>query len=136
MQIILPKTLSRGKLIERVGVVLKGLPMDKAWRLEVHEHKPVRSNQQNRYLHGVVYPTILKAGGETLAGWTSDELHEYFLGEKFGWEIITGFGVRRRRPARRSSKLSKLEFVEYTEFIQQKMAEIGIYVPDPNEGAM
>ena len=39
-----------------------------------------------------------------------------------------------RRPIRRSSKLSpNSKFVDFTQFIQRKMAEHGIYVPDPNE---
>lgn len=132
---VLPKSIHREKLITRVGAVLGGLSIDKAWSVTIDEYKPKRSDNQNRYLWGVVYPSILKAGGELLAGWEAEEIHEYLLGEKFGWEVIQGFGVKRRRPIRRSSRLSKLEFVEYTQFIQQKMAEHGIYVPDPNEMA-
>jgi hypothetical protein len=134
-QFTLPRLMRRERMIERVSATLKGLSQDRAWRVSVAEHKPTRSDQQNRYLWGCVYPSILKAGGETLAGWTTDELHEYLLGEHFGWEIISGFGVRRRRPIRRSSRLNKQEFSDYIEFIQRRMAEHGIYVPSANEVA-
>jgi len=46
---------------------LAALPHDCAWRVELHEHKPLRSQQQNRFLFGVVYETILKQGGESHA---------------------------------------------------------------------
>jgi hypothetical protein len=124
---------TRERVIDRIGAVLRGLPGDRAWRIEVHEHRPRRSDPQNRYLWGAVYPSILKAGGETLAGWTTDDLHEYLLGEHFGWETLSGFGRKRVRPLRRSSRLNKQEFADYVAFIQQRMAEHGIYVPDPNE---
>ena len=40
---------------------------------------------------------------------------------------------KRMRPIRRSSKLSKTEFAGFIAFIQQRMAEHGIYVPDPEQ---
>lgn len=101
------------------------------YRVTIEEAKPKRSDPQNRYLWGVVYPTILAAG--KLDGWSNEDLHTYLLGEHFGWELVKGFGAKRQRPIRRSSKLSKLEFMDYIAFIQQRMAEHGIYVPDPNE---
>ncbi len=88
-----------------------------------------RSMSQNAYLWGLVYPTILEHG--TLEGWTKDDLHEYFLGEHFGWDVLEGFGKKRLKPLNRSSSLSKMEFVDYVAFIQQKAAEMGIVIPDP-----
>jgi len=127
---VLPKG-SRGKVVIRVRDFLSKLPSAKAWRVEVSEHRTKRSDSQNAYLWGVVYRTILAS--EELAGWTNEDLHEYFLGEHFGWETLTGFGKKRLRPLRRSSKLSTNEFMDYIGFIQLRMAEHGIYVPDPNE---
>jgi hypothetical protein len=60
-------------------------------------------------------------------------LHEYFLGEHFGWETLEGFGRKRLRPLKRSSKLSTAEFAAFVDFIQRKAAELGIYIPDANE---
>lgn len=127
----LPALLARSRAIERIASVLHALSHDKAWRVSIIEAKPKRSEQQNRYLWGVVYKTILQT--KTLQGWEAEDLHEYLLGEWGGWEIIEGFGKRRHRPVRRSSGLNKTEFAEYIDFIQRRMAEFGIYVPDADK---
>jgi hypothetical protein len=113
----------------RAAAFIQSLPVDRAWRVVVEAWKPRRSDQQNRYLWGVVYPAVL-SGGE-LDGWDSEDLHEYFLGECFGWETLEGFGRKRVRPIRRSSRLNKQEFADYVGFIQRKAANLGIYIPDP-----
>jgi hypothetical protein len=117
----------------RAAAFLNALPADKAWRVDVSESRPRRSEQQNRYLWGVVYETILRGSGEALAGWYAEDLHEYFLGECFGWETLDGMGRKRMRPVKRSSKLNKQEFSDYVQFIQQKAAGLGIYIPDAEE---
>lgn len=129
---MIPMAIPKGRadsVMERVLAVVRSLPIDKGWRVEVHEQKGTRSEQQNRYLWGVCYPTILTAPG--MEGWEAKDVHEYFLGEHFGWDRVDMFGKTRLRPMRRSSKLSKLEFAEYVEFIQRSMADRGIYIEDP-----
>jgi hypothetical protein len=101
----------------------------KTWKVEIGEHEQTRSNEQNRYLWGVVYPIILAS----LPGWDADDVHEYFLGEHYGWETLEGLGRKRLKPLRRSSKLSTKEFKEHCAFIQRAMAERGVDIPDPNE---
>jgi len=91
-----------------------------------------RSIQQNRYLFGICYETILDHGLRD-DGWRIDDIHEYFLGEYFGWETLSGFGKKRLRPIDRSSNMSKMEFVDYVAFVQQKAAEMGIVIPDPED---
>jgi hypothetical protein len=115
--------------LSRLVAFLSGLSKDVAWKLTVTEWKRTRSNEQNAYLWGVVYKSIL----QHLPGWDADDLHEYFLGECFGWETLEGFGRKRLKPVRRSSRLSTLEFSDYVGFIQRTMAAKGIYVPDPGE---
>ena len=110
----------------RVTQFLAQLPTDRAWRVTVEPHKPRRSESQNRYLFGVVYPAFQAV----LPGWDKDDIHEYFLGEHFGWETIEGMGRKRMKPIRRSSRLNKQEFSDYIAFIQRKGAEHGVYVPD------
>jgi hypothetical protein len=129
-EVYIPASVDRQTSIERLGRVLSALPLAK-YKVTVEEARTRRSDNQNRYLWGVVYPTILAAG--KLEGWSNEDLHTYLLGEHFGWELVEGFGAKRQRPIRRSSKLSKLEFMDYVSFIQQRMSEHGIYVPDPNE---
>src|SRR5690606_5667090 len=108
---------------------LRQLPANQAWSVETRRHAKRRSDMQNRYLWGVCYPSFLRH----LDGWTAEDVHEYMLGEHFGWETLEGFGRKRMKPIRRSSKLTTAEFAEYVEFIQRKGAELGLYVPDPNE---
>lgn len=120
----------RADSVERLGRVLMSLPLVR-YLVTIEEAKPKRSDPQNRYLWGLVYPTVLAAG--KLEGWSANDLHEYLLGEHFGWELVEGFGRKRQRPVRRSSRLNKQEFSDYVAFIQQRMSEHGIFVPDPNE---
>ena len=119
---------SRERQVERIASVLRALSPDKLWRIEIESHTERRSDNQNRYLWGIVYRSILESG--QLHGWDTDDLHEYLLGEWAGWEIVEGFGKKRMRPIRRSSKLNKEEFASYIDFIQRTMAMHGIYVPD------
>jgi hypothetical protein len=102
----------------------------------------VRTARQNAYLWGVVYQTILKHkpptytaddDGRTLEekGWIDDDLHELFLGEHFGWVVLEGFGSKRKKPKRRSSKLPPNEFSDYMLSIQAHVAPMGIVIPDP-----
>ncbi len=117
----------------RAAQVVQALATDKGWSIEIKEFKPRRSDQQNRYLWGSVYPQFLTGGGEALAGWEASDLHEFLLGECFGWELLEGFGRKRVKPVRRSGKLNKTEFTAYVDFIQRKAAGMGIYIEDPQE---
>lgn len=130
---VLPAIADRSDMLARIVRFAHGLGVDKRWRVTFEPYVKTRSTSQNAYLWGVVYPLVLKAGN--LDGWTAEELHDFFLGEHFGWETVEGFGRKKLRPIRRSSKLSTLEFQDYTGFIQRFMAERGVYVPDPNEEA-
>ena len=112
--------------------MVQGLSPDKTWAIEVTEWKKPRTNQQNSFLWGVCYPCILEGGGEALAGWTRDDLHEYFLGECFGWEMLEGFGRKRMRPLKRSSALTKQEFSEYLNFLEGRCMDMGIVIPEPH----
>lgn len=125
---VLPRLMSRERLIERIASLLQGLSQDRAWRVSVAEHKPSRSMQQNRYLWGVIYRTILDSG--QLQGWDAEDVHEYLLGEWSGWEVLQGFGKKRMKPIQRSSTLNKQQFSEYVDFIQRKMSSVGIFIPD------
>lgn len=129
--ILPPDTADRDRIADNLrAFVMQALP-GKQLKVTVAEAKKRRSDDQNRYLWGVVYPTILQSG--QLAGWSAEDVHEYMLGEIYGWETLAGFGRKRLRPIRRSSGMSTTEFSEYVAQIQQRMAELGIYVPDPGE---
>lgn len=131
-QVHLPARISRERVIERLSAVLRALPMDAAYVVEVKDYKPRRSDAQNRFLWGVCYAELVKH----LPGWTAEDVHEYMLGEHYGWERVEGLGRTRLKPIRRSSKLSKLEFMDFVLFVQQKAAEHGVYIPDPDPEAV
>jgi hypothetical protein len=130
MILTLPAT-DRESDISRLAAVLRAALPGKRVKVEVKEYADTRSSAQNRFLWGSAYPDILASG--QLDGWNAEDLHEYFLGEIYGWETVEGFGRKRLRPVRRSSRMSKVEFLNYVAEIQRRMAEIGIYVCDPNE---
>jgi hypothetical protein len=100
--------------------------------LEKIVRKSRRSSDQNTLLWAL-YEDVLRQGGETLGGWTKDDLHEYVLGEYFGWDVSEAFGRKRMKPKRRSSRLTKTEFSDFVEFIVRRFAEHGIVLALPGE---
>jgi hypothetical protein len=130
------RVIARGtppdQIAASISTMVSRLDPAQSWQISIEAFKPKRSDQQNAFLWGVVYPSILEGGGESLRGWTTTDLHEYFLIEAFGSEVIEGFGRKRHKPIRRSSKLTKQEFSDYLALIEAKCAELGIHIPEPN----
>lgn len=122
------KGVNREASVARLAAFAANLPLDKGWALEVTEQKRRRSQEQNRALWGVAYKTLSDATGND-----AEDLHEFFLGEWSGWDVIDVMGRKRKVPKCRSSKLSTTEFCEFYAFIQRRAAEVGFYVPDPGE---
>jgi len=121
--------IAKGGSLTRAVALLSSLSKEHGLRLTVEEAKSRRSDQQNKYLWGVCYPTMRCALPEE---WTNDDLHEFWLGEFYGWDILEGLGRKRMKPKRRSSRLSTVEFAAYVAFLQQQAAErLGVYIPDP-----
>lgn len=122
--------------LTKLVAFLSALSTERAWKVEISEYRRTRSDAQNNALWGVAYKAIREASGND-----ADEMHEYFCGRYFGWVDKDVFGLKKRRPRRttttdetgRRSVLSTTEFMDFYGFIQQHMAEFGIYVPDPNE---
>jgi hypothetical protein len=130
MRRIFPRGTSKEAIAQAVVLLIRDT--DISWQITVEPFKKPRTNQQNAYLWGVVYPTILEAGGETLRGWQADDLHEYFLGEIYGWEMLEGMGRKRMKPVKRSSRMTRSEFIDYLEQISQRCANLGIVIPEPS----
>ena len=130
------RVIARGtppdQIANAIANMVSRLDPAQSWQITVEAFKPKRSDQQNAFLWGVVYPSVLEGGGEALRGWTTNDLHEYFLIEAWGSEVIEGFGRKRHKPLRRSSKLTKQEFSDYLAIIEAKCAELGIHIPEPN----
>ena len=94
--------------------------------------KSRRSNDQNALLWAL-YSDAIAQGGETLGGWTTEDIHEFALGSYFGWERCDAFGMRRQKPKRRSSRLSKTEFADFVDAFVRLMAQHGIVLKLPGD---
>jgi hypothetical protein len=134
MNRIFPKGTTPDQIASAISVMVRWLDQTKSWKVTLEEFKPRRSDMQNAFLWGVVYPSILEGGGEALAGWQKDDLHEFMLGEHFGWETLTLCGKTVHKPVRRSSRLNKQDFSDYLEFLSRRAAELGIVIPEPSYG--
>jgi hypothetical protein len=93
-----------------------------------------RTNDQNALLWAL-YSDALKIGGEQLGGWTTDDLHEFMLGEYHGWDRLEALGRVRMKPKKRSSRMTKQEFSDFVEFVVRKFAEYGVVLELPGEQA-
>jgi hypothetical protein len=134
MNRIFPRGTTPDQIATAISVMVRWLDPGKSWKVTLEEFKPRRSDSQNAFLWGVVYPSILEGGGEALAGWQKDDLHEFMLGEHFGWETLTLGGKTVHKPVRRSSRLNKQDFSDYLEFLSRRAAELGIVIPEPTYG--
>lgn len=103
-----------------------------SWEVSIREHKAKRSIDQNALLWAL-YGDILSAGSQLLAGWEAEDLHEFFLGEHFGWDSIKGLGRTRLKPLRRSSKMTKAEFSDHVEYIVRFMARHSVVLVLPGD---
>jgi hypothetical protein len=142
-EFILPKG-SRERAMPLAHTVLAGLDELVAWRVTIEPIKSSRTLSQNAYLFGVCYPAMSERSGYETA-----ELHEYLLGEFYGWvdkrvpkkpSNPRGKESVPRRTTTRNEKgkravLSTKEFADYVEFVQRFAAEkLMLVIPDPDAG--
>lgn len=105
--------------------------------ITINEYREKRSNAQNNWYYGVAIPIIQQFILET-------------QGEKYSKEDINQFHLNTVvRPAmevkpifnmpctifkiKRTSDMSKTEFMDFKDKIQQYWLEYDVYIPDPNE---
>lgn len=91
---------------------------------EIIPFKPTRTNLQNRYLRGWVYPPIAKSSGNGV-----DEVHS-IMGMQFLRATTTSW---KSEYIRSTASLTTSEFSAYVENIRNWMATFGIYIPSPEE---
>ena len=97
--------------------------------------KKERSLQQNKALFGCAYEYLRKATGND-----KEDLHDYFCGSYFGWDIKDVMGMKKKVPKRTTTTgydgerdvITTLQLSDFYAFIQQRAAEEGFYVPDPD----
>lgn len=129
---IIPKGTQKADVVRAINTMIRDLDPAKSWQISIDEVKPRRSLNQNSFLWGVVYPSLLEGGGEALEGWSALDLHNFFLMEMWGTETLTAFGKTWTRPARRSSTMNKQEFSDFIGYIEQRAADMGIIIPEPS----
>lgn len=142
-EFILP-THNRERALQLGHTVLASLDELVAWRVKVEPVKDERTVSQNAYLFGVCYPLMSE-----YSGYEKSELHEYLLGEFYGWvdkrvpkkpSNPTGKESIPRRTTTKNEKgkravLSKTEFAEFVGFVQRFAAEkLMLVIPDPDSG--
>ena len=95
---------------------------DGNYELIIRKEKKSRSNNQNRYLWGVVYKIIANETGHT-----EEEVHEHMK-----WRFLRKHG--RLETVKSTSDLNTKEFEEYTENIRRFGAtDLSLQIPVPNE---
>lgn len=128
----IPHTYERERLNRRIGQ-LEGKQVKANFTIE----HGIRSNQQNKYLWGVVYKMIGDELGE-------DDLQvvHYQMCVMFHYKLIktwdenTGMTVMAKVPDETSS-LTTTEFSQYVEKIRRWAASfLGLNIPDPNEAVI
>jgi hypothetical protein len=126
-----PHTLVVGNLA-RWRSVLKSF-IDKDIEVIVRKRKRKRSDPQNRYLHGVVFPLVAEAMGET----DLVEVKRSVMGEKWGWaERRLPSGVIIQTPLKgHTSDLTVEETSEMIEWVGPWAFNFfnGLRIPLPNE---
>lgn len=129
--------LRRGpRSFTKLMAFLSSLDVTKEWQITIGSVKKERSPQQNKALWGCAYETLRKATGND-----KEDLHDYFCGEYFGWDIQDVMGQKKKKPKRTTTTdydghrdvISTIHLQDFYAFIQQRSAETaGVFVPDPD----
>ena len=136
---ILHPDQTRDRIRANLFAEIDALPQ-KRFKVQISEDRRQRSQRQNATLWGVIYPPIMEHMG--LRGEKDKEdLHEFWCGEYFGWRKTEIMGRETQRPIRttttnedgRRDTLSTGGFMDFCEFIKQRMSDYGIQIPDPSQ---
>lgn len=90
----------------------------------VEKYRKNRSTDQNRR-----YWAILSALGNHI-GLSSEEMHNEVLCEHFGYELVTWRGTEHKKPLRRSSRLTTVEFSALMDVAERWAVEEGVFWED------
>lgn len=124
--------LGREEALRRMCARLMDFHPDSKLDVESRPRKLRRTDSQNRLLYAL-YADIVRLGGEAMQGYTKDELHDFFLGNHFGWEVKEIFGRKKQVPLQRSSRLTKHEFADFVNSVVIFMAERGVVLSLPGD---
>ena len=125
----------REQVKANIHAFIDRLPPTKAWEVTIEPYRKERSLRQLGALFGVAYKALSEQ-----TGFTKDELHTYFCGEYFGWQVVDFFGQKKKKPLRTTTTnergekdvINTEQQAEMYQFIQMRSAENGLFVPDPD----
>ena len=134
-QYLLPTGKDRDRIRDNLVKFIDGLDPKFAWEIEVTRYAKPRSDPQNNALWGVAYKTLRQQTGND-----PDDLHVFFCGEYFGWSEYEVMGRKRVKPRRTTTHdengkravMPMSEFADFYAFIQQRSAQNGYMIPDPD----
>ena len=124
----------RAAVLAALHSFLDRLPDTKSWEIIIQPFRKPRSDQQRKALFAAAYGPIMAHMG--LRGdQDKKDLHAFWCGERWGWHPQL-----RNKPIRTTTKnergerdeISISDALDFYAFIQQRSAENGIYVPDPD----
>jgi len=95
--------------------------------LKISKKRRTRSQNQNNWYWGVVLPVISRDTGHSV-----EELHEIYKRRFLQPKEVNYRGKIIRLPGS-TSRLSKADFFEFVERIRADAADIGIYIPEPEQ---
>jgi hypothetical protein len=108
---------------EFMEIWIASIPEGSEVKVLISRAKKNRSNPQNNYLRGVVYPLISEN-----TGYTNEEVHDAM---KYKFLMTEDSPLVR---VRSTASLSTIEFEAYLEQIKTwASSELGIVIPNPND---
>ena len=134
-QYLLPTGKDRERIRDNFVKFIDGLDAKFVWEIEVTRFAKPRSDPQNSALWGVAYKSL-----RTQTGNDTDDLHQFFCGEYFGWKEFVVMGRKKVKPLRTTthdengnrSVMPMTDFAEFYTFIQSRAAQNGYMIPDPD----
>lgn len=109
---------------------IKRFPNEARVVIRVKVQRPQRSNQQNRYFHGVVIPLFAEH-----CGYDFDDMKEALALELLPKEVVDVKTGEVRIVPGHTSDLTTKEFNDLIDRAQRLAASMGLDIPSPNEGA-
>ena len=126
-------TASKGKLVLdehedflRTVCLLEGKDIE----VTIDRKRKTRSNQQNKYFHGVIVPLISGA-----TGYEKDEVKEMIRAKFLSYDLKVGDEIV--KVGRSTASLGTIEFELLNADCRRWASKtLGIYIPDPNSVAL
>jgi hypothetical protein len=105
------------------------------FQITVEPKKKTRSSQQNRYMHGVVYPLAAKGLSDAFGYPVSlEETHHFFRAKFWFREMVDMETGEITKIPRSTTEMDTTDMMGYTDAIRAFCANyLGTTIPEPNE---